>query len=305
MKKKILSILTSMIIISVIYFNIDLKKINEVISGLDFVLFSFAISIMIPITYFISLRLKILNKDGTLSIFNSLQLTLAASTINLILPSKMGDVLKATFMKGDGFDSFSLVVLEKLLDLLSLLIWCTFGLCFIKFNRFSLILFFTIIVMMVLILLVIFSKSFCTKIYSFSTYIFKSDKSKIVVFLKNWLKTCVYINSNIWFYGKILIFSIFIWVLHLTQIWLLILSLNVSVPILSSFAFTSLSILIGLFPLSFAGIGTRDAALIFFYKSFMNIETGAALGILTFLRYLIPGLIGIPFITKFLKRINQ
>ena len=60
------------------------------------------------------------------------KLILVASTLNLILPSKMGDIAKAWFMKERGHLhgslAFSLVVFEKTCDMLSLLVWCVFGL---------------------------------------------------------------------------------------------------------------------------------------------------------------------------------
>ena len=96
--------------------------------------------------------------------------------------------------------------------------------------------------------------------------------------------------------------SLFIWFLHLTQVWIFILSLNEFVPLFEAVALNSLSIFVGLFPFSLAGIGTRDAAFIFFYKSYLSYEVAAALGALTFLRYLIPGVFGIPFATLLLNK---
>ena len=52
--------------------------------------------------------------------------------LNLVLPSKMGDIAKAWFMRDRGHLggslALSLVVFEKTCDMLSLLLWCVFGL---------------------------------------------------------------------------------------------------------------------------------------------------------------------------------
>ena len=60
------------------------------------------------------------------------KLILSASTLNMILPSKMGDIAKAYFMQRrgrlSGTLSLALVVFEKSCDMLSLLVWCIFGL---------------------------------------------------------------------------------------------------------------------------------------------------------------------------------
>lgn len=48
-------------------------------------------------------------------------------------------------------------------------------------------------------------------------------------------------------------------------------------------------------PLTFAGVDTRDAALILFYQPYFDEATGAALGLLCKLRYFLPAIIGLPF----------
>jgi uncharacterized protein (TIRG00374 family) len=92
-----------------------------------------------------------------------------------------------------------------------------------------------------------------------------------------------------------------LWLLHLFQLWIFILSLGGAVSFLDNLAITPLAIFIGLLPLSFSGIGTRDLAFIYFYSSYFTAETGAALGVLATLRYLIPAIFGIPFFIKYMK----
>ena len=50
-----------------------------------------------------------------------------------------------------------------------------------------------------------------------------------------------------------------------------------------------------------AGVGTRDAALVFLYAGLVGAETAAAIGVLFWLRYLVPGLIGLPVLPEFLR----
>jgi uncharacterized protein (TIRG00374 family) len=95
--------------------------------------------------------------------------------------------------------------------------------------------------------------------------------------------------------------SIFIWFLHLLQIWFFILALNASAPFLTNLALSPLAILAGLLPLTFAGVGTRDAALILFYQPYFNAATGAALGVLCTSRYFLPAIGGLPFLQEYLN----
>jgi uncharacterized membrane protein YbhN (UPF0104 family) len=68
------------------------------------------------------------------------------------------------------------------------------------------------------------------------------------------------------------------------------------VPFPANLAIAPLAILAGLLPLTFAGVGTRDAALVFFYAPYMSAPAAAALGLLCTLRYVLPALIGLPFL---------
>ena len=98
--------------------------------------------------------------------------------------------------------------------------------------------------------------------------------------------------------------SVFIWFLHLLQIWFFILALNATTPFLANLALSPLAILAGLLPLTFAGVGTRDAALILFYQPYFDAATGAALGLLCTSRYLLPAIGGLPFLGQFLSVIK-
>ena len=94
--------------------------------------------------------------------------------------------------------------------------------------------------------------------------------------------------------------SVLIWLMHLVQIWLLILGLRGDVRLLTSMGLTPMAMLAGLFPLTFAGIGTRDAALVFFYAPFLGEARAAALGVLCTLRHLVLAVAGLPFIGRYL-----
>jgi len=94
--------------------------------------------------------------------------------------------------------------------------------------------------------------------------------------------------------------SVFIWFLHLLQIWMFILALRAHAPFLANLALAPLAILAGLLPLTLAGIGTRDAALILFYRPYLNAPTAAALGILCTMRYVLPAVGGMPFVAQYL-----
>ncbi|MEJ2040882.1 MAG: hypothetical protein P8X55_18420, partial [Desulfosarcinaceae bacterium] len=65
-------------------------------------------------------------------------------------------------------------------------------------------------------------------------------------------------------------------------------------------ALTPLAIFAGLLPLTYAGVGTRDAALIYFLRDYLSPGAGAALGILCTMRYIVPALAGLPFLNRYM-----
>jgi uncharacterized protein (TIRG00374 family) len=103
---------------------------------------------------------------------------------------------------------------------------------------------------------------------------------------------------------KVAATSVFLWSLHLLQIWFFILALRAWAPFLANLALSPLAILAGLLPLTFAGVGTRDAALIFFYKPFFSAPVAAALGLLCTSRYLLPAIGGLPFLGQYLPTVR-
>jgi uncharacterized membrane protein YbhN (UPF0104 family) len=87
-----------------------------------------------------------------------------------------------------------------------------------------------------------------------------------------------------------------LWSLHLTQIHLFLLSAGVNVSPAGSLARVPTALLAGILPAAFCGIGTRDAALVWLFADVAPPATMAAVGLLTALRYVVPGAAGIPLL---------
>jgi uncharacterized membrane protein YbhN (UPF0104 family) len=103
---------------------------------------------------------------------------------------------------------------------------------------------------------------------------------------------------------KVTLTSVFVWFLHLLQIWMFILGLKAWTPFLANLALSPLAILAGLLPLTFAGVGTRDAALILFYAPYFAQPVAAALGLLCTARYVLPAIGGLPFVGGYLPKLR-
>ena len=229
----------------------------------------------------------------------------------MILPSKMGDIVKAYFMKQkghlEGTLSLSLVIFEKASDLVSLLVWCVFGLIIYPEKDLLFWMMTTGVCLGLTIgLLLLCSRKFARIFFEISRKITpKKILPKIDKLEHSWIEMHRYFWHDKVQLTKIAATSIFIWFGHLLQIWLFILALNSWVPFIRSLALSPLAILAGLLPLTFAGVGTRDAAFIMFYQPYFSQEVGAALGILCTSRYLLPAIAGLPFFGQYLTAVEK
>ncbi len=300
--KRFISIVISVAILFFIYAKIDLVNLVEVFKNCDAVVLAIAILMVIPITLITAWRLQQLVPKRSLGLWEANRLILGASVLNMVLPSKMGDIAKAYFMSERSNLSLSLAiaisVFEKACDLLSLLLWCVFGLILYPAKD-SLFWIMTagIATGLTFGILLLSFKGFADLFFNCATkFAPKSIKSKLEKMQSSWGEM-----HGLFWHNKqnlllVTVTSVFIWFLHLLQIWLFILALKAVVPFIISLALSPLSILAGLLPLTFAGIGTRDAAIIYFYQDYFNEATGAALGLLCTSRYFIPAIVGLPFL---------
>jgi uncharacterized membrane protein YbhN (UPF0104 family) len=80
-----------------------------------------------------------------------------------------------------------------------------------------------------------------------------------------------------------------------------IMALGSPVPFGPAVGLLPLGLLAGLVPLTFAGVGTRDAALVFLFAPWLSTETAAALGLLATSRYILPAIAGAPFVGPYMN----
>lgn len=310
--KKFISLIVSLVILVVIYWKIDFQGLIEVFKNCDRGWMAVSLGMVVPITAITAWRLQQLMPNGSkLPFTEANRLILAASVLNMILPSKMGDIAKAYFMKQrghlDGSLSLSLVIFEKACDMLSLLLWCVFGLILYpqKDWLFSVMTASVTVGLMVGILL-LSSRKFAQIFFLVGKKIVpRKMRSKLDKLQISWREMHDYFWSDRRQLLKVTATSIFIWFLHLMQIWLFILALKAWTPFTANLALSPLAILAGLLPLTFAGVGTRDAALIIFYQPYFTAPTAAALGLLCTSRYLLPAIGGLPFLGQYLTAIEK
>src|SRR6187399_123798 len=135
--KKLVSLLISLGLLALLYWKIDINRLLPVFARCDPLWMTVSLAMVVPLTLATAWRLQqLMPSAGQLGFGEANRLILVASVLNLVLPSKMCDIAKAYFMRDRGHLSgslaLSLVVFEKACDMLSLLLWCVFGLLWVK-----------------------------------------------------------------------------------------------------------------------------------------------------------------------------
>jgi uncharacterized protein (TIRG00374 family) len=309
--RKLISVAVSLVILVVIYWKIDVRRLVQVFAHSDGWWLAISLGMVVPLTMLTAWRFQqLIPREVRLRFGEAVRLILVAGVLNMLLPSKMGDIAKAYFLTNgtrlDGSLSLSLVVFEKACDTLSLLAWCLMGLVFFRKSSWL----FWLLMMGVGVGLLV------------GLWLLGSRRLANTLFLKGrevapeqfvgklerlqaaWGEMHTYFWGDMGRLSQLAVTSILIWFLHLLQIWLFIRALNAATPFLANLALAPLAILAGLLPLTFAGVGTRDTTLIVLYQPFLNAPTAAALGLLCTARYLLPAMGGLPFLGRYLRAVR-
>jgi uncharacterized protein (TIRG00374 family) len=310
--KRLLSLSISLLILAFIYWRIDLGALLRALLDCDGAWLILSLGMVVPLTVITAWRFQRLMPPGIRVKFtDAISLILAASSLNMVLPSKLGDIAKSYFMKQkgrmDGNMALSLVVFEKSCDMLSLLLWCTFGLILYP-DKGGVFWVFTGGILAALTAGLLFLGS--SRFLRGTTTLFQAAappriRLKIDSLSDSFGQVQAFLFGNKTQAFTVATVSMFLWFLHLVQIWFFILALKTWVPFLTNLAIAPLAILAGLIPLTFAGVGTRDAAVILLYRPFFDPSFGAALGLLYTSRYLLPALGGLPFLSRYLAEFQD
>ncbi len=335
--KKLVSLIVSLGLLALIYWKIDLKRLLPVFAGSDGVWMAISLAMVVPLTMLTAWRFqRLVPAEGRITFGEANRLILSASVLNLVLPSKMGDIAKAFFMPGlQRALALSLVVFEKACDMLSLLFWCVFGLVWVRVDggktmqAFDPNTWFAQLHManplpawidreliywacfavvggsLALGILLLGSQRFAGIFFGAGQRFAPGKvKAKFAKLQGSWNAMHTYFWGSKTRLVQVTTMSVLIWLLHLLQIWFFIFALRAACPFLANLALSPLAILAGLAPLTFAGVGTRDFALVLLYAAYFDAPTAAALGVLCTARYVLPAIGGVPFFQRYLQAIR-
>jgi uncharacterized protein (TIRG00374 family) len=294
--------LVGIIIFIYIILNIDFGKIFVILSNSNIILVVIAVLTIIFSIIIKTIKWQVLIKTYGINypLSKSLKAWFMGFSLSMVTPARIGDFSRAYHLRketsiGKGLTT---VVIDRMIDIFILFILAIIGIL----NFFT----FYTGYLNLLTLFIIFFCLFLVTIYLFTKkeimkWIFKPLFNR---FVPEGYKSSINFTFNEFYQGleiiknKYLLIAIFLgitsWLFSLFQSFLVALSLNLNISIIFVFSVMPIVILLDMLPISFSGIGTRDAALIFFL-SFISLSTEYAISfslMIFLLGYVIPGLIG-------------
>lgn len=300
--KRLIGISVSFFILAIIIYKVGTKEFIDNFKNIDLVFLTISLLFFIPQTIISAIRWQwILHPHCEVGLGKATSVILAANSLNAVLPSKIGDFAKALFHKNhEGLEltkGIYLTIMERVLDVAALCFVLLCGALLIPESNNMVKLFILFSFLIIVITICIFSFDIKHMVSSMISERIRT-KYNLDVYLNKWQELIELQKSAKRNFIKIILVSILLWFLHITQIYFFFLSFNATVPLVIVLALVPVCIFVGLIPISFAGIGTRDASLIYFFSPYAPASIMAGIGILVSSRYFIPALVGLPFLHR-------
>ena len=307
--KSIILIAFSILILTTLYNKIDfiqfknvLKDSNKLLLILGFIM-SYLLGVISGIKYTYFSRLFKISPTPT--VFTAIKSYFIAGSFNIILPSKLGDFGKSYICSRiDNInytkELYLYTIYEKISDLFALIL-----ITFLSYNIFQLFsscsinktplncidllgsqfLFYLLIILCLFTFLIINPFLILNKMKSF----FPNNINMMIKVITDYKKSSLIIYHC---------FTIFFWLVNLLQIQIFALSLKMNLFSTAGILTISLTILCGLVPVTFAGIGSREIILTSLLAPVFGTVKPLLLGTLFTSRYIIPALIGLIYIKE-------
>lgn len=219
------------------------------------------------------------------------------TAIGLLTPGRIGEVSKITYLKNDGYStgkSLVSVVIDRLLDLFFLIFFGYLGIIFFFgfFGKTTFI--YSLIILSIIGLIFIIRKRLYYKLIKkiFSIIIPQKYQELWQMHFQDFLNGVKTYNKKNYFYFFLI--TLIAWLIYYSQIYIFAKSIWLEVSFFYLAMTVTVSGFITLLPISFLGIGTREATLVLLLTPLaINSEMIILLSELILLDFLIMGVIGV------------
>lgn len=277
---------------------IDLRLLLNNLSDINLFLYLFVLFLNVPQFFIKSFRWNQLLKQQKViySEFDSFLIYISSIFIGFITPGRLGEFIKAVYLKYDKgvslSKSMSSVIVDRLFDLYLLILLGLLGIWKFdilgKLSNTSLLL----LIIFISFPLLILNKQLMRKVISliYKSFIKKKVKLRNKIeerFDDFYIGINQLINLNLIFSALLtcLSYSVFF-----IQCYLIAIAIGISINLISITLFMAISNLISFIPISISGLGTRDATLIYLF-SLINLtpELAVSYAFLVFIAFFICG----------------
>ena len=297
--KSILIKSSGLIIIIILLWNLDLYQIYNELINIKIGYFIAGLLLFLPMFLLKSLRwLYLLNKQS-IHIIPKESLIFYASGLFLgsVTPGRIGEIIRVYYIKNKGYSSAKglfTVFVDRLLDIISLLAIGYFGTLFLLgiHAKYFIIISLAIVSFIGLIprLYLIRKKvkellkwliNFLVPVKNTETLLRNVD-----IFMKSFQ------NMKLIDYLLVVSITLFSWVFYYLEMYIFTKALGLEISFLNITAIVSVTALVALIPITIAGIGTRDAALVLLFSQLnLSKESAIAFSSLLLLRMIINTLV--------------
>jgi glycosyltransferase 2 family protein len=281
------------------------------IKSLDPIWFGLALLMAVPQTAISALRWSwIVSAFQPLKFSRATELVLASSSLNVVLPSKMGDVLKGAFLMkdrpgGDLVTGVSLGLFEKVTDTASLATVMMIASIFSPPEEPLGVLLILCGLAGTIAFVLLMSRWGASRLARFSNVGKLTIAGRLLSVLGRIGAIIEVFQKDRVRLFKILGISLVLWVLHLAQFSFVYLATAPEGHHYTGLLWSRIpmAIFIGLIPISFAGVGTRDAAMVYLLgRTPIGEDAAVLLGAFATFRYVVVALAGLPFVWRLPSR---
>lgn len=319
MKKSTLQLILKFIGISLfifIIYTVNLERIINVLKNANILLFLLGIFISLPSQYVKAVRWNLFMRKLNInySFFSSFYIYQIGVFYSILMPGRVGDFLRINHLKSDGHnitDSFFSIFLDKLFDLCFLISFGYLGLfLFFKLFKIHIIIITIILIVTIVFILILYILRKKIELILFKCLSLFLEAETIEKSKKNVKKSLINLKKvDALDYIAATATTILSWLLYFVGSYLLALSLGINLSFVYITLCVAISILITLIPITFSGVGTREATLLMLFSLVnVNKETTIAFSLLLLANLLIMAIIGFIFwLIKpfFIKNINK
>ncbi len=303
---RLLSLAVSAALLIGLYRSINIREVGLSLRRADVPWLVVSLGMIVPITLLRAVRFLWVAPAGAVAGFGeALRLTLVASALNVFVPGKAGDLIKSYFVRKRGGGSagvaISIVVYERLCDLFGLIFWCMTGWLIARpvTTRVPFAIWPLLATIGVTCAILISSERVADVLRVLIAKAFPHRKLRRLRNLaEGWPDLLRRLRGR---RISVAVFSVFLWLVHVVQMWMFTLALSVSIPFTVCASLSALGLMAGQLPFTIGGLGARDLALVVLLSGYMTPEAAAAMAILISTRSLLPPLAALPIMRPYLS----